>query len=91
MADRLSCCVPFCRRTTKRVADQVYIENHFRVDLFAEWICSEHWRHVSDRTRRLHSMAKRRLRKFKDLKNLKIGARLWARCKREAIERAAGI
>lgn len=87
---RVCCCVPFCRRTRKRMRDCVEIEG-LTIDLCSEWICVDHWRLVADRTRRLHNMAKRRVRKFQDFRNAMISARLWRRCVREAVEGAAGI
>lgn len=35
MTERISCCVPFCRRTTRNDGT------------FSEWICGKHWRLVS--------------------------------------------
>lgn len=51
---------------------------------FREWICGKHWRPVSRRLKWLKRTAKRRGR-------YDIAARTWERCKRQAIERAAGI
>lgn len=50
MTDRLSCCVPFCRRTTK--------EN------FGEWVCGSHWRNVPSSIRDNFNAEKRRVRKI---------------------------
>ena len=50
MDDRLKCCVPFCRRTT-------------RGQDYGEWICGPHWRAVPRATRADLFAAKRDLRK----------------------------
>jgi len=44
---RISCCVPFCRRTRKPV--QVY----------EEWLCANHWRALPRDLRQEHSRLKR--------------------------------
>lgn len=51
MTERCRCIVPFCRRTTGRVP------------AFHEWICSNHWKPVSRRTKRYRTRAKRILKK----------------------------
>ena len=89
---RLRCCVPFCGRTR---APQ---------DRFAEWVCPQHWTAVDKRLRRLHAGCKRAGNKafwrkgwadvVADPRLARMAAReirVWARCKRQAIERAAGI
>jgi hypothetical protein len=97
MTDRLRCCVPFCRRTTKPGG---------------EWICGVHWPMVSKRTKRrkvVHArFVRREVRrnpKVREYWKLPPGSKarikavvmwrlsdaIWARCKREAIERAMGL
>lgn len=88
--DRLRCCVPHCRRTKKAEPDLVATEAGV-IDFAGEWICPNHWPAIPAGTRRLHSVAKRRAKKSGTLPALKLGARLWQRCKRQAIEAAAGI
>lgn len=99
MSDRLPCCVPFCRRTTK-------------AGRFTDWICAKHWPLVSLETRGAYNLAKRRARRIiarrpiyceywklpagspERLRAVRMWRRIdaaWARCKCEAIERAAGI
>jgi len=97
--ERLPCCVPFCRRTT-------------RAGPFREWICGKHWRLVSRKTKTRRRMAERivaradarfavqyeaqgctfreeQLRRCDAARGL---ARVsWERCKAEAIEAAMGI
>lgn len=90
MTDRLPCLVPHCRRTCRQEPDPVDIEGQ-TFNLMDEWICARHWPLVPAATRRLYSAAKRRLRKFRTKKCAAVASRLWRRCKREAIERAAGI
>ena len=93
--ERVRCCVPFCRRTR---APQ---------DRFAEWVCPTHWTAVDRRLRRLHARCKKAANKatwrnprwgwaVKDPDSVAWHAvareaRVWERCKRQAIERAAGI
>jgi ABC-type iron transport system FetAB ATPase subunit len=98
---RVTCCVPFCRRTTKKLWDDY------------EWICAVHWPMVTRRTKRRRVLAKRALKRArfrfeKICLQRKIAAwtrsergrveaarrlawALWERCKREAIETAAGL
>ena len=98
MTARLSCCVPFCKRTTGKQ--------------FREWICAAHWRAVPREVklfRRRADKANERARiicdgltegtadkEFVDaimarIKASKRAARAWERCKRAAIERGMGI
>lgn len=78
MPDRHPCLVPYCRRTCK--------PGDFR-----EWICGKHWplvdKHLKRRRARLRRMWKRR----QDPRIEALDARVWERCKAQAIERAAGI
>lgn len=87
MTDRVPCVVPFCRRTApydEARADQ-------------EIICGTHWRNIDRRWRRRHAFITRVLTKLEpsDVKDarkvLSMAERIWAACKRQAIERAAGI
>lgn len=99
MTDRITCCVPYCRRTCRNDAN------------FSEWICGKHWSLVSKTTkrrRRLADRAKARAFRRSDQHYLEQGGltesqinralaaaevsrALWRRCKREAIEKAVGI
>lgn len=90
MSDRLPCLVPHCRRTRRQEPDPVNVDGQI-FDLMEEWICPRHWPLVPAEARRIYSAAKRRLRKLQNQKCAAVAARLWRRCKREAIERAAGI
>lgn len=76
MSDRIPCCVPFCRRT--RAAE--------KLAPWSEFICSDHWRLVDRRRRRVYAKAKRKLADRVQLLNW-----LWERLKAEAIEKAVGI
>lgn len=79
MTDRLPCIVPFCRRTAP-------------AGIYSEIICAPHWRMVGHRTKWLYAAVKRRLRRVPtDDARRRQRDRVWARCKREAIEAAAGI
>ncbi len=106
---RLYCLVPGCRHTRGP-------RKHDRYPLTegAEWVCGEHWRHVSKDYRRAHARADRRMLAAYDrrrpdsdgddviafgsyadlaeyMRARAAAARLWARCRRFAIERAMGI
>lgn len=97
--NRLPCCVPFCRRTTKAGG-------------FSEWICGKHWRLVSRKTKQRRRMADRIVARASarfsatyqaqgltwtdaQLRRCDAARRLaragWERCKAEAIEAAMGI
>ena len=80
MSDRLYCCVPFCNRTKKLEPLAVRFDP-------PEWICSDHWRAVPRPERAIYTRA---LRKAGG-KGTPATARLWARMKRIAIEKAGGI
>lgn len=86
MTDRIHCCVPFCRRTT---AARLLPPGH------TEWMCSEHWRVVPSRLKRRRAKLHRKLAKsYIAITALRIEAlddRVWAACKRAAIEAAGGI
>ncbi len=94
MTDRLSCCVPFCGRTTKPDC--------------SEWICGPHWMAVSPRLRRrkyrLFRVYKRRFGnngfwaypagspdRLQAVKLDRLCSKAWERCKQAAIETAVGI
>ena len=85
MTARTPCCVPFCRRTTANI-------------FYREWICPDHWREVSLTARvdkrKWARIAKRVVTVHHPRYLGRIFARAdaaWERCKREAIEAAAGI
>lgn len=96
MTERLSCCVPFCKRT-----------RHNR-EGYSEWICGDHWRNVSKTLRRRKAKVYRLYRcRFGDnsfwcypggspqrleaVKLDRICGKVWQACKRQAIERAVGL
>lgn len=83
MTMRIPCCVPFCHGSRGDRKNQPVCEG-------MEWICSKHWRLVSRKTKRLRSAARRRF-KARPGHADRADAIIWARCKREAIEAAAGI
>ena len=76
MGGRISCCVPFCRRTVR--------ENGF-----TEWICPEHWRAVPRADRAIYARVKRRATRAGTW--TPAATRIWRRMKRIAVERAGGI
>ncbi|RUW41512.1 hypothetical protein EOA37_09630 [Mesorhizobium sp. M2A.F.Ca.ET.015.02.1.1] len=94
MAERISCCVPFCRRTRKPGC--------------REWICHRHWMAIPMHIRRRKYKLDRLYRHLfgdqfwgafpggspKRLMAVKLDRlclKAWNRCKRVAIEKAAGI
>lgn len=94
MTGRLSCCVPFCRRTRK--AD------------CSEWICGPHWMAVPARLRRrkykFFRIYKRRFgntpfwhypagspSRIEAVRLDRLCRKSWERCKATAIEIAGGI
>lgn len=87
---RLSCCVPFCRRTKAAKSEVIELDVAV-IDLADEWICATHWRAVPARLRRLHSAAKRRLRRRRTVRFALVVSRIWDKCQRAAIEAAGGI
>ena len=86
MPDRISCCAPFCRRTTAR---EKLAPKH------DEWLCVDHWRLVpaglKRRRARLRRMAKRTDDPARLARINRADAIAWAACKTKAIERAVGI
>lgn len=102
MPERITCCVPFCRRT---IAAE-------KIAPHKEWVCSVHWAGVSRKLKAEYNLAKRRARRilrFKPiyaeywklpggspgrLSAVAMWRRLdaaWEKCKAGAIEREAGI
>jgi hypothetical protein len=89
VTDRLPCCVPFCRRTTL-AAPLVAAWGDG-----AEWICAAHWRNVAPKTKQARASVRRRLKRGDPHHSIEalraLAAGLWAKAKRQAIERAMGI
>lgn len=93
MAERIPCCVPFCRRTRRPWNDPTSTHR---------WVCGTHWRHVSKTKKRRMSWALRRWNKLTcrgaggtETVKARALSRIWWRtfehaCT-EAIEAAAGI
>lgn len=96
MADRINCCVPFCRRT-----------RHNR-DNTSEWICSEHWKAVPLHLKRRKYKLFRRYKRLFGLNGYwcypvgsdkritavrldRLCDKAWTRCREAAIERAVGL
>lgn len=82
MTDRMRCCVPHCKRTTRRNNPAVVWPDN-------AWICAEHWQAAAPIMRRVKARARRLLRK--DEAMLSRFLRISSRCTRAAIERAMGI
>jgi hypothetical protein len=88
MTDRITCCVPFCHHTRgDRKGDPILG--------MREWLCAEHWRLVSGtlkaRRAKFRRMYKRTSDIIRKVRICKADERAWEACKRQAIERAAGI
>jgi hypothetical protein len=85
MKDRITCVVPFCRRTRgDRKGDPITPD--------MEWICGDHWRLVERNRRRAYGRHRRRWRRFSpEGAEDRATWRLWSWLKRRAIERAAGL
>ena len=95
---RITCCVPFCKRTIAKE----------RLDPNTEWVCQIHWKNVPKAARRLLTFTYRRYKRhFGDnrfwhypggskprlacLAAERANLAAWEECKRLAIEGAAGI
>ena len=78
MSNRLSCCVPFCKRTTTRTE-------------FDEWRCGVHWRLIDKDKRRVYGRHLRRWRRYGSTAYGPAAARIWSRLRGQAIQRAAGL
>ena len=81
-ADRLPCCVPFCRRTTRRRPEDLSD---------VEWICPDHWRAVPRPERAILTRCRRKYARRPTMASWRAHRRIWRRRKRRAIELAAGI
>ena len=83
MSDHIPCLVPGCRRTARRLASD---------DSDTEIICGKHWRLADKRARLLLGKIVRKGRRL-DWPGQLINAywRVWARIRRQVIERAVGI
>lgn len=89
MAERIRCCVPYCRRTFKRSADH---------DDETETMCGKHYRLADPLLRAKRSTINRRRTAALNRMNWPLVDRLtrisnfmWRKIKRQAIERALGI
>jgi hypothetical protein len=91
---RIRCCVPHCAHTLgQRKGDAEPLTPS------TQWICRNHWMAIPKRMRMVHSRAwnwqhdKPYRRKGSPLMrdNDEVSWRIWRRCKRAAIERAAGL
>lgn len=82
---RLSCAVPGCNRTRGQRKGEPPIREG------EEWVCGDHWRLVPKMMRHIVARARKRLRRRDTDANIRSFNRIWARCKREAIERGLGL
>jgi len=80
--ERLTCCIPFCRRTVARKGKFSDAE---------EMICGPHWRLVSRKIKRLRAAIRREQRLNRFAHRPDLDDWLWREAKRQAIERSAGI
>lgn len=101
MPDRISCCVPYCRRTCRNDGDK---RN-------TEWICAVHWPLVPKKLKVRRRLARttfdkierRFYRKYPQSEGYsrqewqkvdaawQLACRAWEKCKQAAIEAALGI
>ena len=82
---RLTCAVPGCARTRgQRKGEQPIRDGE-------EWVCGDHWRLVPRWMRAIKARAFRRAKRVYTPAHVRAALRIWARCKREAIERSVGI
>lgn len=70
---RLSCCIPFCARTTAKPYD--------------EWICGKHWSATSKRLRRIWFKRRRRWNAGDHSQGRHL-TRIWDKLKNQAMEGA---
>lgn len=79
MSERITCCVPFCRRT------------YHNREGYSEWICVDHWRLTAKIDRKIYS--RRRKLACQELTEHRIqkANTMWNVLKKQAIERAVGI
>lgn len=80
---RISCCVPFCRRTI--AIERLLPDN--------EWLCAEHWRAVPRQLKAVRARLRRRRKRLGHQTSVMRGidARSWELCKRAAIEAVGGL
>lgn len=78
---RIACEVPFCRRTADaaKVAPDSII------------VCWKCWRLADARPRKLYRLAKRKFKATGDARFARLRHIAFMRCRKQAIERAAGI
>lgn len=76
--DRISCAVPFCRRTTKRTD-------------FEQWLCPDHWPLIPKVKRQVYGRYLRRWRRYGDAAYGAAANRIWRALVRTAREAAGGI
>lgn len=83
MTDRISCCAPFCRRSTAKGKLPFG---------FNEWLCPDHYRAVDIKLKRQRAALRRRnIKRIDAERYVATDDRMWRRIKKQAIERAAGI
>ena len=87
-ADRIPCCVPYCRRTAARA----------KFPDAEEIICGKHYRLASATLRRRLSRLRRQRSRYRPGidddqldRSYALDWRLWVRIKKQAIERAMGL
>lgn len=69
--------MPICRRTTPKP--------------FHEWICSQHWKNVPKKWKAVKRRTEKRARQEQTEEAWDAYLRIWARCRRYAIEAAFGL
>jgi hypothetical protein len=87
---RLTCCVPFCKRTRALAPFVVMLEGK-DVNFAEVWICDKHWTPLPLERRRAYSTARRHLKKSETVENADSLQKIFEENRELAIEIAAGI
>lgn len=82
---RIACLVPGCTHTRGQRKGEAPVRED------EEWVCGDHWRLVPRQMRAIKARAFRRAKRSYTPSNVRAALRIWARCKREAIERSMGL
>lgn len=79
MTDRISCCVPYCKRS------------HAPREGLDQWICHKHWSSTERFARKVYTHRKWKFERDGDPAYLPKVYAMWEVIKKQAIERAVGI
>ncbi len=90
MTVRLTCCIPFCKRTWAVKPFTVALEGR-DVNFAEAWVCNKHWATLPLERRRAYTIARRQLRRTNTVENAEVFQRIFLGNRDLAIEIAAGI